>query len=281
MWGVDLIDIRIHHLEAGSGSFPPGWVHEKTVPFGIIAQATCGTYELQTESGTYVVTGSEAFLTPAHLPLRIKHIADPATGIMSARYIHFQFYLLDSLELFQLYELPRKCDAKTGQQFGELIEQLLALRDTEQSPLSSILTAIKKNELAYRFLSMLIELAAPSASSASLLSIAQQLQPVLAYIRDHWSEAIDIEALLDRFAGSRSLLFQLFRNQFQQTPMDYVKSTRLNEAYRQLCTSDTSVAEVALASGFANSFHFSREFKAKFQMTPTDARKANRLWMST
>ncbi|RAV23107.1 helix-turn-helix transcriptional regulator [Paenibacillus contaminans] len=280
MWGADLFEIRIHHLEVGRGFCPDGWVHEKTVPFGIIAQATCGTYELQTESGTYVVTGSEAFLTPPHLPLRIKHIADAATGVMTMRYVHFQFYLMDTFDLFHLYELPHKCNPEKGQQFGELIEKLLALRDTIPSGAASITAIVTKNELAYRLLSLLLELAKPSENSASLLSAAQELQPVLAFIRDHWFEPIDIDLLLSKFAGSRSILFQLFRKQFQQTPMEYVKSVRLNEAYRKLCTSDTPVAEIALTSGFVNSFHFSREFKGKFQMTPTAARKANKLWMS-
>ncbi|MBM7567817.1 helix-turn-helix transcriptional regulator [Paenibacillus sacheonensis] len=282
MRGVDLIGIRIPHMEVGSSAgFPDGWVHEKTVPFGIVAQATAGSYKLQTESGTYVVTGSEAFLTPAHLPLRITHIADPDTGLMSARFVHFQFVVMDTFDLFHLYELPLTCDAETGRRFGELIEAMLALRETGPDGASSIAVIAKNNELAYRLLSLLLELATPTERSASLLNAAQELQPVLAHIRDHWADAIDIDVLLRKFAGSRSLLFQLFRKQFQQSPMDYVKSTRLNEAYRKLCTTDMPVAEIALMSGFANSFHFSREFKAKFGRTPTEARRANRLWMST
>jgi len=276
-----LTGIRIHHLEVGRGSGLDGWVHEKTVPFCIVAQATSGSYELQTETGAYVITGSEAFLTPAHLPLRIKHTADPATGVMTYRFVHFQFHVMDTVDLFHLYELPHKCGAGMGHKMGELIEQLLALGDTEPVGVASITAIVKRHELAYRLLSLLLELAVPSERSASLLSSAQELQPVLAYIRDHWFEAINIDSLLSRFAGSRSLLFQLFRKQFQQTPMDYVKSVRLNEAYRKLCTSDMPVAEISLMSGFVNSFHFSREFKARFQMTPTAARKANRLWMST
>lgn len=276
-----MIGVRIHHLEVGGGNCPDGWVHEKTVPFGIVAQAVCGTYELQTETGTYVVTGSESFLTPANLPLRIKHIADPASGLMTSRFVHFQFYLMDTIDLFHLYELPHKCNAETGRKLGELIDQLRALKSIEPSGVSSIVAIVKKQELAYRLLSLLLELAVPYEHSASLLSTAIDLQPVLTYIRDHFYETVDIETLLDKFTGSRSLLFQQFRKHFQQTPMEYVKSVRLNEAYRKLCTSDHSVAEVALTSGFVNSFHFSREFKAKFNMTPTEAREANRLWVST
>jgi AraC-like DNA-binding protein len=281
MWGVELNGVRIHHLEVGQGSDTKGQVHEKTVPFGIVAQATSGTYELHTESGTSTITGSEAFLTPAHLPLRIKHNADPATGIMSYRYVHFHFYLMDTLDFFQLYNLPLACNEEKGCQFGELIEQLLLVKAQERNGASSIVTIVKKNELAYRLLSLLLELASPSERSSTLLSFTHELHPVLNYIYSHWYEEIDIQTLLDIFAGSRSLLFRCFNKLFQQTPMEYVKSIRLKESYRELCTSDKSITEIALKNGFANSFHFSREFSAKFNMTPTAARKANRLWIES
>ena len=56
---------------------------------------------------------------------------------------------------------------------------------------------------------------------------------------------------------------------FARTPMEYLKRRRLEEARHLLVTTDGPMSEVAARVGFANQFHFSREFKAAFGATPS------------
>jgi len=50
-------------LDVGEGHAPDGWIHEKTVPFVIVAQAVSGTYEVTSPNGFGISTNGEVFLT--------------------------------------------------------------------------------------------------------------------------------------------------------------------------------------------------------------------------
>ena len=67
-------------------------------------------------------------------------------------------------------------------------------------------------------------------------------------------------------------LARVFRKHFGCTPGEYVRHLRIDYACRELSRSDTSLAEIALAAGFAHQAHFSRLFKAQTGMTPTEFR---------
>ena len=52
---------------------------------------------------------------------------------------------------------------------------------------------------------------------------------------------------------------------------------RLRHAQELLLSTDASVAEVGVRSGFADQFHFSRQFKAAFGLSPRGYRVNARL----
>lgn len=51
--------------------------------------------------------------------------------------------------------------------------------------------------------------------------------------------------------------------------MQCARLMRLDRAIERLERSDDAIKEIAEATGFANTFHFSRCFKATFRVTPT------------
>jgi AraC family transcriptional regulator len=62
-------------------------------------------------------------------------------------------------------------------------------------------------------------------------------------------------------------LTRTFRRRIGVTPGAYVQRVRLERAVAQLA-SGSSLAEVALASGFADQSHFSRVVRASLGVTP-------------
>ncbi|MFD0711617.1 helix-turn-helix domain-containing protein [Paenibacillus sp. GCM10027626] len=276
-WG-DLLEvpIRLEHLDVGYGEGPHGVVHKKTVPFGIIAQAVEGTYIVHTPVGTQTASDGHVFITPPNMPLEITHLAREGDKTMRIRFVHFRFTFMGTIDLFDLYDLPSTTDLETSILYGELIQQLVDIK-TRENGLSFTYWA-KKNELAYRLLDVLLRTSVQKETYESRIAVLQELQPLLLFIRDHLHEPLDIDKLLRVFPFSRSSMFTLFREQFGQTPMEYVKTVRLNEALRQICSTSLNIAEIADRTGFANSFHFSREFKARFGMPPTVARKEHLIW---
>ena len=82
---------------------------------------------------------------------------------------------------------------------------------------------------------------------------------------------------LAQIAGmSRSAFAKAFADTFEQTPMDFVLHTRLPNAARLLRISDLPIKTIAASTGFASRSHFSRAFKAAYNVDPTAYRKTGR-----
>ncbi len=268
--------IKLSFADVGKGSVKENNIHEKTVPFVIVAQAVTGEYEVASTLGTITVSGKEVFLAPSNLPLKITHRVRDSDTMMSFQFIHLQFMLFETIDIFSLYTLPLKADSTVGRQLGEIIEALLSLNEHpgQVLPIGNLL---RRNELTYRLLNLLLSISQPPTDKELLnYQIYQSVVPIFNYIKTHLSESITVEQLIALMPLSRSAFFQFFKKYFRKTPMEYLKSIRLNEAYRLLCYSDRSVASVAEETGFSNSFHFSREFRNYFHKTPTQARFTHR-----
>lgn len=72
---------------------------------------------------------------------------------------------------------------------------------------------------------------------------------------------------------SRSTLYRAFAEQ-GWTVAGYIRETRMRKAAEQLSQSDakSSIKSIALSCGFVSPSHFSRLFRARFGVTPSDAR---------
>ncbi|WP_135553812.1 helix-turn-helix transcriptional regulator [Paenibacillus cymbidii] len=269
--------LQIQLLEVGSGTGLHNWLHEKTVPYTIIAQAVTGSYEVNSPGGSTRVTGDEAFLAAADTPLAIRHLAEPGAPRMTFRYLHVQFYLYEAIDVFSLFALPPKTDAAVGAWLAEWIGELVRL--AAEPPGIPVLT--ERKAIAYRILSTLLAISSPAPGSKLLLHGDNELlTPIAAFIRERMAGPLAIADMLERFPISRTALFKLFHRYFALTPMEYWKTVRLHEAYRRICATSDTFSSIAERYGFANLQHFSREYKRQFQQTPGETRKKNRLWLS-
>jgi AraC family transcriptional regulator len=61
-----------------------------------------------------------------------------------------------------------------------------------------------------------------------------------------------------------------------QAPHQYLMQRRVEQAKRRLGETNTGIAEIAIACGFANQEHLSRLFKRACGTTPAAYRKARR-----
>lgn len=68
-------------------------------------------------------------------------------------------------------------------------------------------------------------------------------------------------------------LCRLFKTALGRSPVETVRLARLDRAAMMLVRSNYAIGEIADLCGFANSFHFSRAFKASFGESPTALRR--------
>jgi AraC family transcriptional regulator len=73
---------------------------------------------------------------------------------------------------------------------------------------------------------------------------------------------------------SREHLCRVFKETTGRSPAETVRMARLDRAAILLARSNYSVNEIARLCGFASPFHFSRQFKAAFHLSPTALRDA-------
>lgn len=109
-------------------------------------------------------------------------------------------------------------------------------------------------------------LANPNVGSKLILSEAE-------FISSHYSEEIDLDKCAERCGFSRSRFTHLFTEVVGISPYRYQQKFRLEQACELLRSTSLPVSEVAENVGFQDALYFSRLFKKRFGMSPSDMRK--------
>ena len=111
-----------------------------------------------------------------------------------------------------------------------------------------------------------IELAYGSASVGRAMS----------YIRDNCSSPVNIAKLSRQVGLSERQLRRKFQQVISMTPQEFLMRSRLLFACGALLKTDLTVLEIALNSGFSDHSSFSRQFRARVGISPTEFRRQHR-----
>ncbi len=87
------------------------------------------------------------------------------------------------------------------------------------------------------------------------------------YIVQHFDEDIGLEALAKVAGLSRAHMIRAFRKHYFITPHAFQTDLRIRHA-RHLLRGGATPSETALACGFADQAHLTRQFKARTGLTP-------------
>ena len=88
-------------------------------------------------------------------------------------------------------------------------------------------------------------------------------------MESHVADPLTLQHLANFARVSPRQLNRLFRDKLGQATMGYYRTLRLEKAQNLLRNSPLSLTEIALATGFANSSHFSRLYSGQFGQTPS------------
>jgi AraC family transcriptional regulator len=77
-----------------------------------------------------------------------------------------------------------------------------------------------------------------------------------------------LKTIADSVAVHPVHLVRTFRRFYRSTVGEYLRRLRIEFASQQLAGTDTPLADIALASGFADQCHFTRTFKRLTGLTP-------------
>lgn len=92
---------------------------------------------------------------------------------------------------------------------------------------------------------------------------------------EHWiAEPVTIEQMAASLHQSPTAFKQGFKKRFGQPPAQYLQEKRLERAYQQVLTSNESMTQIALATGFESLSHFIQVFRKRYGQTPGQVKKA-------
>ncbi|MFS0855638.1 helix-turn-helix domain-containing protein [Paenibacillus taichungensis] len=96
---------------------------------------------------------------------------------------------------------------------------------------------------------------------------------VVQYVNHEFREKLQLQEIAQKFHMNANYLGQAFRQQTGKSFREYLNDKRIEEAKRLLRQSCSSIAEVAVNSGYPNADYFVSQFKRMTGMAPSTYRK--------
>ena len=103
---------------------------------------------------------------------------------------------------------------------------------------------------------------------------AEQMQTALRYISQHYRERIAIADIAAACGFSESHFMSVFRRNAGMPCIRYINHYRIQQAAREIESTDRQIMEIALECGFENVSFFNLNFRRAFGMTPRAFRRA-------
>jgi len=95
-----------------------------------------------------------------------------------------------------------------------------------------------------------------------------KLQRVIVYIDEHLTEHLSLETIAQQIGISQFYFCHLFKQSMGISPYQYLLHQRIERAKPLLLQTKPNIADIALAVGFSNQSHFTRQFKQVVGITP-------------
>lgn len=102
----------------------------------------------------------------------------------------------------------------------------------------------------------------------------KRIEAGVEYIQAHLYDVIDYRMPSELCGISYTYFKKLFIESFGVPPVRYVSNMRLERSRELLLTGRYSIGETAELCGFENAYYFSKRFKQKYRISPTEYKKA-------
>ena len=144
--------------------------------------------------------------------------------------------------------------------FTDALLRLVQLTDT---PLDA--TVLGNGRLREVYYALLKGEAGDSARRA--FGVGNEIARSIGYLSEHLEEAVTIDDLAAQAGMSRAVFHRKFKQATTMSPIQFVKSMRLNSAAMSIA-GGMSVNEAAVEVGYVSASQFSREFKRAYGQSP-------------
>lgn len=116
------------------------------------------------------------------------------------------------------------------------------------------------------------ELAQPVIQNGTGKNDDEKIKTLMVYIHKHYHENISVDTLAQCIPMSKRACFRLFQENLHMTPMEYIRSYRLQKACQMLINTQESVTQIAYLCGLGSSSYFGKTFRGEYGLTPSQYR---------
>ena len=162
------------------------------------------------------------------------------------------------------------------QQAVHLIQQMLREQERMDAYSNDMIIA----QLSQLLLTLLREAEAPSGAKLKTANAVHSENEIIRqaqqYISEHLREKLSVPLVARQVDVSPSYLTALFHKNLQISPGEYIRRSKLQESKQMIRENNLNFTEIAAALQYSTVHHFSRQFKEKFGITPTEYAKSVR-----
>ncbi len=261
-----LSQIRVHVYCAYRTTLGPAWRTAQTQDAkDRLYYVVSGSGEVVHHSRSYALQPGGLYLIPAHTP----H-SHSCTGRMDIYWCHFAAETRLGTPLFANLPVPYACHPLPEHGISSLFEAMARLY-ADDSP-----------GAVFRRSGLLMQTLAPFIERADLLcwrqwhQCVQPFMPVIDLIDRRTGEPLLSSEELARAAHlSRCYFLSRFKQLFGVSPRQYQIKKRIELARVRLLQTADTVGHISTDLGFADAFHFSRQFRKCIGLSPRAFRAAH------
>ena len=162
------------------------------------------------------------------------------------------------------------------QQAVSLLQQMLR----EQELADSFSNDMIISQLSQLLLLLLREADAPTSAKLQTANAVHNENEIIRkaqlYISGHIRQKLSVPNVARQVDVSPSYLTALFNKNLQISPGEYIRRAKLQESKQMIRENNLNFTQIAAALQYSTVHHFSRQFKEKFGITPTEYAKSVR-----
>jgi AraC-like DNA-binding protein len=230
-----------------------------------------GTKRVDLGKESFVFGESTFLLTSIELPIISRVCAASAEKPYLAFFLKLDMGMVRDVLHSEEVHIPPPPVGTRGMVLGEATVELLApcarmvqlLHTPQDVPFFGKLL---QREIIYRLLQ------GPQGdrlrSVATLADQSYRTAKAIAWLRDHFKKALNVDELASMTGMSRSTLNHHFRGLTAMSPLQFQKQLRLHTARQKMLTEELDAASAAFEVGYESPSQFNREYKRFFGQPP-------------
>ncbi len=263
---MELSGITVLNFEFFSGDVTPiaadhctGW---RQLPFYVLVN-NHGTFsKVETPEKNYRVNDGESYVLQ---PNRLHRLTTLGGDAPVSIWCHFRLTLYQGIDFVEFFELPDKFKPPVSDRIREYCRVLVS-----DKPADPLLRLLHLKTAGFTLANEILRHCTQRSGADEKISLLNRLSPAIDYMSRHYRSRPCLGEVARRVNLSESRFTVLFKQIMHVSPGEYWQSLRMMKAQEMLYRAESTVEETAAELGFYDVFHFSRQYKKKFGMTPAE-----------